>query len=246
MQQSFGKCAIYSSLFKVLRMQLGKVRTKNHRLCLVLLVRKNANSSSCSIRVGRTDGKANLRRRWSAGWEMEQNTTLYYDEGVFSVSGIAKGDHQLYQLLCKRLGQRLVGNALSNVVVPFTKDKTVISKSTFSIPHCSVIYRWRMPFDWKNPIGYLCAIILQSIAMFYITHIGICHAAFVSGTCLMLITMNCLLKKDLNVVNQMVKNNRHHYELMNVLPKCIDFHSIVKQLSIHLKYWKFPLVNQKN
>lgn len=93
----------------------------------------------------------------------------------------------------------------------------------------------RLPFDWKNPFGYMSAVILQAIGMFYITHIGICQAAFVSGTCLMLITMTRLLKKDLSVVNIMVKNNSHQYELMNVLQKCIDFHSIVKQLSIEIK-----------
>lgn len=77
--------------------------------------------------------------------------------------------------------------------------------------------------------------------MFYITHIGICHAAFVSGTCLMLITMTRIIKEDLSGVNKSVKNNGNRFELMNLLTKCIDFHSIVKQLSILKCRWESSL-----
>lgn len=90
---------------------------------------------------------------------------------------------------------------------------------------------FNIPFDWKNPIGYLIAVILQLIVTLY----SMCYmGSFLSlafGTFLFTISIAKDLKSILISINKRVNKKPKNSQLLKLLIKFHQLHTDLKQLS---------------
>lgn len=92
----------------------------------------------------------------------------------------------------------------------------------------------RLPFDWKNPQGYLIAITLQYIIGIYaITFVG-CIVTLGFGTFLFAVAVNKISKQSLSTIRKKAKHKSN--ETLRRLYEFVQFDSSVKQLSFNLKF----------
>ena len=88
----------------------------------------------------------------------------------------------------------------------------------------------RLPFDYRNPFGYLVAIGIQLMLLWYSDMIGGCVIALACGSYLCAIDGSKCIKESLFSITRNA-NNRN--DLMEQLIEYIQFHSHMKQLSTH-------------
>lgn len=86
----------------------------------------------------------------------------------------------------------------------------------------------RLPFNWKNPIGYLVAVFLQIIVETYHFRYLACFLTFALGGYLFTTTSSIDVIKDLKSVND---DLRSKIDISTKLTKLINLHSDSKQLS---------------
>lgn len=98
----------------------------------------------------------------------------------------------------------------------------------------------RFPFDWKTPIGYIVAIIFQSILMCITTMNCTCAILFPIAHCVFLITFCFDLQKELRTLNKIIKSKcgenkkrptNRYIEIKKQLSKIIQFQCEAKELS---------------
>lgn len=92
----------------------------------------------------------------------------------------------------------------------------------------------RFPFDSKNPIGFLFAIILEYIVYGYYFFVISCNVAVGVGAFWLAISASVEIQRILYLINDKSQVKQHHYsnELKTLCSECIHFHGIVEQLSI--------------
>lgn len=98
------------------------------------------------------------------------------------------------------------------------------------------IFHSSLPFDWRNPIGYLFGFAFQATSAFYIAFAGPYHTSFIAGTCLMSISLAEDLKKHLLCVNDLAKHRKTRSKLLKKMSNSVQFHSNCKQLSSIRKF----------
>lgn len=88
----------------------------------------------------------------------------------------------------------------------------------------------RLPFDWKNPYGYVIIFIMDYITAFYVMSIMVCQTSLIIGSYWLLISLAKDLSRDLYKINA-TKMNRLQFkrEIINF----IQYQSDAKRLSEH-------------
>ena len=87
---------------------------------------------------------------------------------------------------------------------------------------------WRLPFDWKDPMGYICASTFQyllGVGMFFIIasllSIGI-------GAFLFAVRASTDITNNLELINESIKTNRSRERVLKYLSDFVQFHGDVK------------------
>lgn len=87
----------------------------------------------------------------------------------------------------------------------------------------------RVPFDWKNPIGFIIFVALESAGLW----VGMCFAAclvtFGIGSYLIEITINKITKTRLNHMNCTAEKQMSQMQLMKQFSEYIEHQSAEKQ-----------------
>lgn len=87
----------------------------------------------------------------------------------------------------------------------------------------------RLPFDWKNPIGYLIAVTIQ-VAMLLIVYGDIaCIWAFVVSAFLFALTAASDLNLELTEINKNTKTKRTRLYVRAQLIELLQFYSRFKR-----------------
>lgn len=89
----------------------------------------------------------------------------------------------------------------------------------------------RLPFDWKNPIGYSFAVIIQYLLTARVLTFGAGAMALGYGTFLVLLSLAKDTEGDLNLINKSPKAKRDQTLILERLSEFIQNHSHAKQLS---------------
>lgn len=99
----------------------------------------------------------------------------------------------------------------------------------------------RLPFDWKNPMGYGIALVIQFIAVIFIfnvvggvTSFGIGYYLFANATIKE-------FKSSIHLLEDSAKENGELLRALNRFAEFIEWHSILNQLSITFKAYRYIL-----
>lgn len=110
------------------------------------------------------------------------------------------------------------------------------------------IYTFRLPFDWRNPLGYTIAFIFQFILSMDLLITILSLTIYAIGTCLILMSLAEDIKCDLNSVKMNARHKKHSGNRLQMFVEfshLIQFHSSSKQLSTNLNkfcpfdHWDF-------
>lgn len=89
----------------------------------------------------------------------------------------------------------------------------------------------RIPFDWRNPLGFSIVIIIQYEMASKILRLTACALSFALGTFIFAVSLVNDIKNDLHAINEMTKQKKTQSNISKQLFKFMDIHSDVKQLS---------------
>lgn len=89
-----------------------------------------------------------------------------------------------------------------------------------------------MPFNWKTPVGYAVAYLMQFTTWMYLLILCSCIMSFLAGICWLLITFVKDINIELNNINKLAKLKSNHIKLTGKLRDFVQFHCTVKELSI--------------
>lgn len=85
----------------------------------------------------------------------------------------------------------------------------------------------RLPFDWKNPRGYLIGFIFQYASSICAMLVIVSMMALIFGACWMLTA----LTQDIKVVLLEIEPEKNPKKLFDSLFECIELYTDLKQLS---------------
>lgn len=89
----------------------------------------------------------------------------------------------------------------------------------------------RYPFDWKNPIGYAIAVIIQCLVTFYLLHYLTCFLSIPLGAYLIANSVNEFMEIDLKSINKMAKRENTKSAIFKPFSRFIRSNAEFKQLS---------------
>lgn len=96
----------------------------------------------------------------------------------------------------------------------------------------------RIPFDWKNPIGYVLIIFLQTLALICHAEVGTCILILYAGICKFLTEFTIEIKNNLQYKSSDVKDDYEEYtDLTDKLNETIQFHADAKELSLMMLFF---------
>lgn len=90
-----------------------------------------------------------------------------------------------------------------------------------------------MPFDWKSPIDYLTALVAQFIPVAYLYLLASVALSLKVGFCIWMMEFIENIKNDMKSINEMAISKTNQSKLLGKFPDSIQFHTLVKQLSIY-------------
>lgn len=96
--------------------------------------------------------------------------------------------------------------------------------------------KWRIPFEFKTPFGFLMAFSLQYGSIYCIFHISVCISCFLIGSCWMFETFAKEIKREWNSMKKLGKSKKNQVEFKNRIHRYIEFHSTAKQLSLIFEF----------
>lgn len=89
----------------------------------------------------------------------------------------------------------------------------------------------RLPFDSKNPIGFVIALSLEVGTFYYLFNLlGFCITLEIGAFMFMLAATEDI-QQNLHSINEYTGSKRRHQQLSKQLINFIDYHSTMKQLS---------------
>lgn len=101
--------------------------------------------------------------------------------------------------------------------------------------HSNSKYRFflRVPFDWKNPLGYSVVITFQYILTAHCLTLVFCDISFGIGCYLLLNSIiQDYVKIDLKLINKDAASNRNHSLAVKRVASFIETHSFLKKFSV--------------
>lgn len=90
---------------------------------------------------------------------------------------------------------------------------------------------WRLPFNWKTPVGYLVAWIFQSIGFFYTLYQSPSWIGMYFGSCWLFVSFAKDIANDFPQLNATKAERRSYCELKGRFCRIVQFHSDMKELS---------------
>lgn len=106
---------------------------------------------------------------------------------------------------------------------------------------CLPYFNYRFPFDWRTPIGFVFAIILESFTILYANLLISCSLSSGVGVYMWGLTMTKDIKINLNSINEIVHSKNKRSKLSKRFNDTVHYHSVVKQLSTTI----FPLKTKR-
>lgn len=89
----------------------------------------------------------------------------------------------------------------------------------------------RLPFDWKNPIGYLIAVAVQlQIHLIFFRYIA-CFFTLVCAQLMFVFSVVKDIKGELNRFNEIARTKKTQCRSMKQLSEIISIHISLKELS---------------
>lgn len=107
-----------------------------------------------------------------------------------------------------------------------------MEKSHFSIKNRINFFNFsffeisRQPFDFRTPIGYLIAFLVEFVPNFYLLQFASCHSSFLVGSCLIIME----IVKDVNNEYRSIRSAKKT-EIKAKMSKFVQFHANAMQLS---------------
>lgn len=89
----------------------------------------------------------------------------------------------------------------------------------------------RLPFDWKNPIGYSFTICLQIVTVTFLLWFLASLLSLALGNLLFIWSFIKEWKCDLHSLNEMLKTEKFKADILKELTEFIRAHSNIKELS---------------
>lgn len=89
----------------------------------------------------------------------------------------------------------------------------------------------RLPFHWRNPIGYVIVVIVEYTMSVYFFALVASLTSLALGSCFFALTFAKDIIGDLNSISKSVKNHKNHTEIFEQFTGFIRIHSLSKQLS---------------
>lgn len=89
----------------------------------------------------------------------------------------------------------------------------------------------RFPFEWRDPIGYLIALLIEYIDAYYISRIGACNLVFIFGSCWFISVLTKDVELELSATNEHFKLSRNEIRLNQEIYQFIGLYETGKQLS---------------
>lgn len=94
---------------------------------------------------------------------------------------------------------------------------------------------FRLPFEWRTPIGYLIAFSIQFASFYCILLSADCFMGFLIGSCETLLTLTEDVKTELSALDDANKSGENAANLKQQMCDFVDLHSNTRQLS-EMKY----------
>ena len=89
----------------------------------------------------------------------------------------------------------------------------------------------RLPFDWRNPFGFLVAIAIQYVMLSYTLIVAAVMMTLAIGAYLFGMAASKCIKGSLFNISRNIKARRSRKHVMKQVIEFVEFHSTVKQLS---------------
>lgn len=90
----------------------------------------------------------------------------------------------------------------------------------------------RYPFDWRNPVGFVFATVLQTITMLYVNLLISTGLSAGVGVYMWAMSMAKDIKNNLNLINEIAKSKRKRSNLLKLLSVTVGYHSTSKKFRI--------------
>lgn len=102
----------------------------------------------------------------------------------------------------------------------------------------------RLPFDYRNPVGYLIAIIIHFLMIWYELMIGACVVSFAFGCYFFVIAMSKSIKASLFAIDRSIGDKIDEKLMLDQLVEFIDLRATGKQLrKLRFKFLTIPHKN---
>lgn len=182
-------------------------------------------------------GGNTLRPNWSTKWKTEWTHLLRYCQSVVTVLAIANILEELLHLLHHRFQQWCIFIANSNMVSKLsTLSHTVLTSVDFeTIVGLKTKHIWieniRLPFDWKNPMGYMCASAIQF--MVYVCMFSLMASLLSVGIGAFLFAVRATndITANLKLINESTKTKQNLKNVPKYISDFVQYHGDVKELS---------------
>ena len=102
--------------------------------------------------------------------------------------------------------------------------------SAFKLNFSTLILKLRLPFDWKNPFGYLIAIASQTMMTAYGLTFLVSVGSFGIGSYSILKALTRDIIRLLLTIDESAESEKNHKCILKLLSELIQYHSDVKQL----------------
>lgn len=165
---------------------------------------------------------------------MEQNHIFCYRENGTVMWDAIKSCRILLLLLKNWFGPWCFWIECPNVVRPLRSVHILFKKfifQDFMYVHFTCLMVCRLPFDWKNPFGYLIAASFQYTVAVHAAIFLTCISTLGLGAFLFTIAVNKVCTQNSLVICKKAKYRKSQRHVLRRLLEFVQFHSSVKQLS---------------
>lgn len=90
---------------------------------------------------------------------------------------------------------------------------------------------WRFPFDWRNPYGYLAAVLIQCVATLYLFLFATCTLPIAFGVYMLSRTIAKDLMICINSINDRAQMKGNEVAIIKQFFKILEMHSFLLELS---------------
>lgn len=88
----------------------------------------------------------------------------------------------------------------------------------------------RLPFDWKTPIGYPIAGLLDTFTIMVMAHVSVCAIGLFIGYFGLMMSLGQNIQRKFFDLSENYKFEKNDVEISNDIRDVIHFHSEIKQL----------------